>query len=976
LHDLEATLAGADTLERSNPIHDASAWSPGDRIGRYVVLEKLGAGAMGVVVAAYDPALDRRVAIKLIHDPGVPGAPNVHRKLREAQTLAKLSHPNVVAVHDVGELEPSSVVFIAMEYIAGTTLKRWLEQPRSVREIVGVFLQAGRGLAAAHAAGVIHRDFKPANVMIGDDPHGIGRVRVMDFGIARAQPTDGTHVSDGYTKSSRRGTPGTPAYMAPEQHLAHAVGPAADQFAFCVALYEALVGVRPFTGESPAEIAYSVTHDAPAAPPRGLPENVRRVLERGLAHSPEQRFPDMDALLGELARDPGRARRRWLGLSGAVLAFSGALLALRNDDPTCERLADEIDEVWVPAQRETIRSSITTASTAEVATHTTEELDRFAASWRAQRNAACIDARNGTTEPELVERRNACLENTRQQFAAVVDTLASDDAEYAFEVLAVLPSLRDCADGKSLRLAAPPPTDPEIRADVARVRALLARELTLEMAGRFDEAELVLARAELEGSELGAQPLLAEIETARGRVLANQGKFAEAAPVLADAVWTALQSRHEGVAIRASTRLVYITGDSLADTATAELWSGLAQSLLIAADVGDSPLWAELWQVRGAMLWKANRHDEALDASARSLELARRLQDHRLVSLSLQTIALSQRRLKQYHRSNETVTEAIGVLRQAFGEAHPMIGMFHGILGANYISLDEPERAVAALRDALDSLALTLPDTHFKVLETRSNLCLVIEFTGRHGDSLACYEDLLASVRDDAELATKWIPRIVEHQLVAAVRGGEFARVDAIVGIQDPALEGTPWRDLAYAEIAMLEGRLDDAERRIDASIAALDRQQKPNTSQSFWARYARARLALRSQQVDRADATITELAARKLETPDSETAFLDAMVGRVALAGGDPRRALTKLATATQTLDGTVGARSWPETAEAFAALARAHAELGSDRATMSAAAHRALEIYERLPGYHSDRDAFAAWLARAGEADTGLHD
>jgi tetratricopeptide (TPR) repeat protein len=964
LQDLEATLAGTDALERSNPIHDVNAWRPGDRIGRYVVLERLGTGAMGVVLAAYDPALDRRVAIKLIHDPGVPGSPNVHRKLREAQTLARLSHPNVVAVHDVGEIEDSSVVFIAMEYIAGCTLKRWLEEPRSVGEIVGVFLQAGRGLAAAHAAAVIHRDFKPANVMIGDDPHGVGRVRVMDFGLARAQLTDPTHVSDGYSQAGTRATAGTPAYMAPEQHLERTVGPAADQFAFCVALHEALVGSRPFVGESPAEIAYSVTHDAPAPAPRTVPENVRRVLERGLAREPEQRFPSMEALLRELARDPRRARRRWLGASGAVLAFSGVLLALRDPDATCERLADEFDEVWAPQHRGELRSAITAAANADVSTRTIEELDRFAAGWRAQRSAACIDARRGTTEPELVDRRNACLEHARQQFGAIVETLAHDAAEQTFEVLGILPSLRDCADGKVLRLVAPTPADPETRAEVLRVRGLLARVVTLELAGRLDDAQQMLARAELDGAELGDEALLAEIELARGRVLVLEGDFEHAAQVLAAAVWTALRSRHEAVAIRAAMSLVYVTGDHLRDTAAAELWFALAQSLLVAADAADSPLWGDLWSVRGAMLLRAHRHDEARDASERAVEIGRRTQNPRLVSLALQYIALSQRELKQFDRSNETATEAIGVLRDAFGEGHPMIGMLQGVIGANFLALDEPERAASAMREGLDSLELTLPATHFKVVETRWNLCLCSQFAGRHGEMIACIDDMLGTVRDDPELAASWMPTLVEYLLIAAVRSGDFARVDRIVEIASPTGEVWKWSDIAYAEIAMLEGRVTEAERRLEGRIAALDRRQELGSVEAFWARYALARVALRELRVERADAMRAELEGSGDDSERTDS-FLDALAGRVWLAMGEPRRALPTLAAATAALDGDVSTRYWAETAEAFVALARTHAALGSDRAEMLQAAHRALAIYERLPGYRSDRDAFAAWLA-----------
>jgi serine/threonine protein kinase len=312
----------------------------GARIGRYVVIERVGTGAMGVVYGAYDPELDRKIALKLIK-PG-QGVKDMARArlLREAKAIARLQHPNVVAVHDVGVFEDQ--VFLAMEFVAGGTIKSWLAaQPRSWREIVDVFVAAGRGLAAAHAAGLVHRDFKPDNVLLDKE----GRPRVVDFGIARQagggddlasdtgevgedaaatlQDSSGKHALATLTKT---GTwVGTPAYMAPEQFLGERGDEKSDQFSFCVALYEALYGERPFAGDDMLSISVNVTTEQlrPLPRDRGIPAWVRRVILRGLKVDPAARWESVAALTRALDNDPAISLRRRLVMGGAIALVAG-----------------------------------------------------------------------------------------------------------------------------------------------------------------------------------------------------------------------------------------------------------------------------------------------------------------------------------------------------------------------------------------------------------------------------------------------------------------------------------------------------------------------------------------------------------------------------------------------------------------------------------------------------------------------------
>jgi formylglycine-generating enzyme required for sulfatase activity len=316
----------------------------GARIGRYVVIESVGSGAMGVVYGAYDPQLDRKIALKLLK-PGQGATEKAKaRLLREAQAMARLSHPNVVAVHDVGVFEDQ--VFLAMEFLGAGTIKSWLaEKPRSWREILAVFIAAGRGLVAAHAAGIVHRDFKPDNVLLDKE----GRPRVVDFGIARQAEGTGEEDRDdddgrGDLAKTLRETSGgaaalmtltktgamvgTPAYMAPEQFLGERGDERSDQFSFCVALYEALYGERPFAGNDILSISVNVTTGElrPLPKDRGVPAWIRRLVLRGVKADPAMRWPSMAALIAALQDDPAVKLRRRLVAGGTIAAVTATLL--------------------------------------------------------------------------------------------------------------------------------------------------------------------------------------------------------------------------------------------------------------------------------------------------------------------------------------------------------------------------------------------------------------------------------------------------------------------------------------------------------------------------------------------------------------------------------------------------------------------------------------------------------------------------
>lgn len=298
----------ADDEGRGNP----SAVLPTANAERYEVIEQLGRGGMGTVFLAQDTKLNRRVALKLLHEADSSDEAVYARLVREAQALARLSHPNVVTVHDVGHWHDG--LFLVMEFVDGITLKRWVSRhPNAgVEERMELLLQAANGLHAAHEAGLIHRDFKPSNVLVGAD----GRIRVADFGLARrAEPSDDIarptvdeplSIDDPFPSNLGNVTAsgvvtGTPRYMAPEQYEAQRLDPRCDQFAFSVVAYEVLCGVHPYIGEATRRPYEAAKRGEYRAPTVSVDDAVLHVLTRGLSPRRKDRFASMQAL-GEALR--------------------------------------------------------------------------------------------------------------------------------------------------------------------------------------------------------------------------------------------------------------------------------------------------------------------------------------------------------------------------------------------------------------------------------------------------------------------------------------------------------------------------------------------------------------------------------------------------------------------------------------------------------------------------------------------------
>jgi tetratricopeptide (TPR) repeat protein len=711
----------------------AEPMGPSSRIGRFVVLEELGRGGMGVVYAAYDGELDRRVAIKLVHDHGVGDPRQRQRVLAEARALARLSHPNVVHVYDVGEHDER--VYLAMEHVPGRTLRAWLaEAPRRWPEIVAVYLQCGEGLHAAHRAGLVHRDFKPDNAILGDD----GRVRVLDFGLAQ--------LADGHDRPAR--IAGTPGYMAPEQHRGHPADARSDQFGLSASLFEALHGRRPFEG---------VPEGEPSVPDdRGVPGWISAVVRRGLASRPEDRWPDLGALLAALRDDPRlRRRRRVLGAT-AVLGI-GALVAAvwsrpreQTPAPPCEDAAQALVGVWDPARARAVRTAMLGASAyAEQAWPRLEaHLGAYAEAWVAMHREACLAHHRGEQSDALLDRRMACLAGHRTELAALVDVLADADArvvEQSVRAALALPEVRECGDLVALRMELAPPDDPALAQQVEDQRARLARAAAEERAGRF-EPGLALALDVLDRARtLGHRPLVAEAGLRVGFLLEALAGYDEAERTLVDAYLDAEASHHAMIRLHAAKLLAFVIGVRLARTDEGLLWARKAEAIVdaIGSDVSTR---ADLLVTFGTLAMRRGEGERAIE----QLRQAVVLYETQLGPLHPR-VAAARLSLGAAYGERDALDEARGefervvaILRETYGDDHPSVAAALNNLGATELRAGRLPEAAAHIEAALRAYEATLGLEHPQVAATLNNLAMLQGARGRHDEAIAMLERALA----------------------------------------------------------------------------------------------------------------------------------------------------------------------------------------------------------------------------------------
>ena len=950
----EAPTQELSATQLPKPVEPAPVLERGTAVGRFVVIDTVGMGGMGAVYSAYDPDLDRRVALKTLHVSGTSD-PTAHgRMLREAQAMARLSHPNVVNVFDVGE--HSGGIFIAMEFVPGVTLRTWERaKDRTWKEVVSVFLQAGRGLAAAHAAHLVHRDFKPANVLLGED----GRARVTDFGVARADGSiepvgpmvpastigedSGRLNSNSFSEPLTRGdvVVGTVGYMSPEQAEAKTPDARSDQFSFCICLWEALYGKRPFTGGSVSEVTKALLSGVLPPRPRGtqVPSWLHAVLVRGLERDPDKRYPTMEALLNDLDRAPDEWRRKalpWAAVAVVLLVVGGLQLSSRaRERGRCEAVSGELAGVWddtLRARLATAFGKVTKPFSAAALASAERALDSHAREWTNAATQSCEQAYVRKEIPEADYRLEAaCLAQRRRELAAVVNVLSTADegvVERAGTLAWSLTPVRGCTQLSRLK------ADPRLitsGGDETKVLALqgdLARARTLIDAGKIAEAAPVIDQALASAKELNRRALEAEALALLGSMQQAAGKYPDAIDAWTRAAMAAQSSGFDELLALAAIRLTTLVGFYLNRPADGRLWDQLARATIERMG-GDDILSLERM---GAVARLGN-------AEGKPIEVA------------------------QQHE------QALSLAKTLLGADHPLLWKIEFDFGSSLVAAKDPQAAVPHLERSLQLREKEVSGDHPEVAMVRSTLANAYFFAGRVADSREAFTRALATREKLFGIES---PRLVVtlnnfgDTLSKTGRHEEaLGMVTRAIGVAKKAYPpGHPVvvaTVLTHAEIQLALGKRDDARTELDS---VLTMQPPPTAPYLAEAGAVRAFIALSDGKpkdglgfANKAVEAGTQVGARSPELVQPLLAR-----GESELALGDSAAAVKTLEHALAIVEETKPWRVYLADVEFALARARSAAKVEGAKKL----AEDALAIYRASDGQDGKSKSVEEFLAR----------
>lgn len=875
--DGEQTLGGPATEAGGDqPVHDGGDRSSGWREvepevpSRYTLIRKIGEGGMGVVYQARDAELDREVALKLLvprNRPTLPPAAE-QRLVREARAMARLNHPHVVEVFDVGRHagRHGERVYIAMELVPGPTLHRWLRAPRTWQDVLAVFTPAGRALAAAHAADLVHRDFKPSNVIVGDD----GRVRVLDFGLARAA-TDtisataaprpapaGTQTSaaseddDADSPSlaplSERVTEdglllGTPAYMSPEQHCGDLATPRSDQFAFCIALYEALYGRHPFAGDTPPATIQAKLHGHVVGPPRRspVPSAVAAVVKRGLQADPNDRWPTMADLVDALERARGQTHRRALAVGATVVvALTGWLTfapGRASVDPRCAGGSSALADVWNAERAASIEAAITGTGVgyaSAAASRVSAGVERWAADWTAAWGQACQRPEAGDapdTASATLDQAMLCLQRDLHTLDAHAERLETIDAAAVARspsAVAELPDPARCLDADD---GLPPPPE-DIADDVELLQVELAHAESLRQFGKpilaHERAQSVAERAQA----LGWAPLNGDAKAMLAMTLADVGRQDDAEQAMLDAYFVAVETSDELAAVSRASMLIDQAARRPDGFDDAEKWYRRVTSLV--DDGASGPVLRHLAFAHTRMataLRRAGRYDEAIERAREGLALAEEVMGNEPASMlhfytDLAGPLVMQQRLDEGLVLLERALEAA---EEGLGATHPYTGAIHSNYGDTLGRVGRDAEAIEHLRQSVEIFEASHGPDSDRVAMAATNLGVALDRIGRTEDAVAHWEraraileandssaTMLASL--DNNLGRAWTNA---GQLDKGRRSLQRAltRREADLGPEHPKVASVR---INLAHNHRSAGALDDAARELERALSLL----------------------------------------------------------------------------------------------------------------------------------------------------------
>jgi eukaryotic-like serine/threonine-protein kinase len=712
LHDTHDT---ADTLPQTGD-DDLSGLTRHGSFGRFTILDVLGAGGMGIVLAAYDPQLDRKVAIKVLRTRELAG--ELHdreaaRLLREARAMAQLSHPHVATVYEAGEIEGR--VYVAMEYISGVTLRAWLgEKKRSVADILDVFVKAGRGLAAGHQAGLIHRDFKPDNVLIGFD----GRVRVIDFGLARpTNESDGEETQPGDSMTGPLF--GTPLYMAPEQHLRRPLDARTDQFAFSVSLFEGIYGRPPFPAGSYPELSNAVITgelEEPTGNPE-IPPRVALAIRRGLSPSPDERFPLMEVLLDELQPPPHR--RRGIVIAsvaiGAVVATvtSLAIVALTSGDAPdpCAGGRAQLAGVWDGPAFERMKTAFTASRHThgpETADRVRAALDAYAETWLDSRRKVCEATKVRHEQSDATyDRRMECIADDLAELRALTALFATADGTTTDKAV---PAVRALQKPDRCATLVPGDTSPKLAQRVpvgvltAELAALNAHINTGKYGTVIDQARALVDRAK----PMDYAPVLAEGRFLLGMAYSGISKPADAEREFRAALVDAARGKDDHLTAQLWIILIDVIGRQQGRYADGLALRSVAELAVLRAD-DDGKLARELAYEVAQVHLRQGEYKLAIASFDAALKLVS--VDESSAGYMNNAIGGAYLRTGNLFGAKAAFDKSLAIMEKTLGPSHPDIALPLANLGAFAQAMGNFDEAITYHQRALKILEEVHPDT-------------------------------------------------------------------------------------------------------------------------------------------------------------------------------------------------------------------------------------------------------------------------
>ncbi len=967
----------------------------GGKLGRYLVLDRIGRGGMGVVYAAYDPVLDRRIAIKLLRADSEDDTSAGHARMeREAQALARLSHANVIAVHDVGERD--GAMYIAMELVDGDTLREWQKQ-HPWREVLGAYLAAARGLGAAHDAGIVHRDFKPDNVLVGSN----GRVRVTDFGLARRASDPATQIrepGDADARQPRLASPsafssdltavgtvmGTLAYMAPEQLDGNPVDERSDQCAWCIATWEGIFGEQPFATGTIEARRSAMRAGSPKPPARpAIPRAITRALQRGMLPDAAARWPSMTALVGAIERALGS--RRWMILAAALVA--APLIAIvfvlgqstaehRDQAAVCTSVS--AGDPWTPAAKARLEHGFAATGApfaSDAAAALERAIDAWSERWERVSVDSCIATRVQLTQSEhALDLRTACLARARDELATTLAALAAAAPKQVEDAATLaLPDLDACSDVSALAGALPPPHDAGERRRIEDGLRRLERELSAGVAlARAKQLRATIAAPVAAAVALGWPPLVARARRDVAKLEVELGHGKEARAALLEAAAAASAAGDADTLVEIYLELADGEARLTSDFGLGESWLGLATGTL--AHLGARPhKQLAIARETGLIEERAGHLQPAHDAYARALaeatalgprdELAA-LVDVGRSEATLDLLAparahleraqqLAHRELGAHHPMLARIDHDLGTVVYREGKYAEAVPWFAAALAIRETAYGPDSLEVANTTEALGNVAVMLDhqdeakqrfEQAIHILEARlgpdhpdvANAYNDIGGTyHRAGDYQRALDNALHVLAIREKVLGPDHPDVGESLVNAAIEAKNLGRW-AIVDANYP--RALAIFEKAYGpasiEVAILEINLGEARRaqgNLDAAQAAYER--------------ARANIA------------------KQLGEDHPMLAHVWNGLGQVELARGRADQAVALLERAVAMREKSPGDAT--DLAESRFALARALPAADAARALQLATAAR--DVYATAgPGYAKRHAAIVAWLAR----------